>query len=62
MLREVFLYDSLFTGSLTPSTEEQLVKLYRPAMRNNCLMVSVRNSLLHLVQKKVLNPYSGKMP
>ena len=37
---EVFLYDSLFTGSLTPSTEEQLVRLYRPAVRNNCLMVT----------------------
>ena len=37
---EDFLYDSLFTGSLTPSTEEQLVRLYQPAVRNNCLMVT----------------------
>ena len=33
-----FLYESLFTGSLTPSTEERLVRSYRPAVRNNCLI------------------------
>ena len=32
--------DSLFPGSLTPSTEEQLVRLYRPAVRDSCLMVT----------------------
>ena len=37
MMEKFFVYDSLFTaGSLTPSTEEQLVRLYRPAVRNNC--------------------------
>ena len=36
---EVHLYDSCFPGSLSPSTEEQLVRLYRPAVRDGMLMV-----------------------
>ena len=37
---EVLLYDSLFPGYLTPSTEEQLVRIYRPAVKDSCLLVT----------------------
>ena len=37
---EVLLYDSCFPGTLSPSTEEQLVRLYQPAVRDNLLMVT----------------------
>ncbi len=38
---EVTLYDSSSTGKLTPSLERQLVQVYRPAMREGKLMVTV---------------------
>ncbi len=38
---EVRLYDSCSTGGLTPSLEEQLVQVYRPAIENCKLMVTL---------------------
>ncbi len=38
---KVLVYDSLFPGRLAPSTEEQLVRLYQPAVRDSCLAVTV---------------------
>ncbi len=38
---EVRLYDSSSTGKLTPSLERQLVQVYRPAVREGSLMVTV---------------------
>ena len=56
--RQVYIYDSLFTGSLTPSTEEQLVRLYRPAMRNNC-QPAVRNNCLMVTAVSVQQQEGG---
>ena len=33
------LYDSLFTGKLTPSLEEQLIRIHRPAIQDSGLLV-----------------------
>ena len=40
---EVHIYDSCFPGYLCPSTEEQLVRLYRPAVREGTLMVTANS-------------------
>ena len=40
---EVHIYDSCFPGYLCPSTEEQLVRLYRPAVRDGTLMVTANS-------------------
>ena len=40
---EVHIYDSCFPGYLCPSTEEQLVRLYRPAVRGGTLMVTANS-------------------
>ncbi len=37
---EVLLYDSLFPGKLMPSTEDQLVQVYQPAIRGDVLKVA----------------------
>ena len=38
---KVKVYDSCFSGSLSPSIREMLVHLYRPAVRDNGLVVTV---------------------
>ena len=38
---EVYLFDCLFNGSLTPSAELQIAQLYKPLIRANGLLVSV---------------------
>ena len=38
---EVYLYDSCFPGRVSPSVEQQLVQLYRPAVRDGMLSVKV---------------------
>ena len=34
------LYDSMFTGELTPSLEEQLVRIYLPLARDESLVIN----------------------
>ena len=38
---KVCVYDSSFTGRLTHSTEEQLVRFYKPLAKNGALMVTM---------------------
>ena len=38
---ELMLYDSMFTGEITPSLEEQLVRIYSPLAQYESLVVSV---------------------
>ena len=38
---KVFVYDSYFSGSLSPSMQEMIVRLYRPAVQDNSLVVMV---------------------
>ena len=38
---ELKLYDSMFTGEITPSLEEQLVRIYSPLAQDESLVVSV---------------------
>ena len=38
---EVYLFDSLFNGTLTPSAELQIAQLYKPLIMSNGLLVSV---------------------
>ncbi len=38
---EISVYDSCFTGSLTPSVELQISQVYRPLIRSNWLIVYV---------------------
>ena len=38
---KVKVYDSCFSGSLSPSIQEMLVCFYRPAVRDNSLVVTV---------------------
>ena len=37
---EVRLYDSKFSGQLTASLEEQIVRIYKPAVQNDSLMLT----------------------
>ena len=39
---KVEVYDSCFTGSLSPSIREMLVRLYRPFLRDDCLVVTMK--------------------
>ena len=45
---EVKVYDSCFSGSLSPSIREMLVCFYQPAVRKNSLVVTV----MQIVQQK----------
>ena len=38
---EVYLFDCLFNGTLTPSAELQIAQLYKPLISSNGLLVSV---------------------
>ena len=41
MKGEVYIYDSAFDGTLTPSAELQIAQLYRPLIESNGLLVTV---------------------